>query len=151
MSKSARARRFPVADRRGLAAIEFAVLGGLFFIVLLAAIDIGRYYMTIQGLRNFAADAARYGTVNMAFVGTGTQTASCADVVRATGRGGAIAGLVSTSPSPCVTRVQATGTGGAIWTVTVTVDIDVTFNFVVNSFGIGSPRFRESTRVQFLL
>lgn len=151
MSKSASARRRGTLDRRGVAAIEFALIGGLFCLVLLAAIDLGRYYMTVQGLRNFAADAQRYGIVNMAFTGTGTRTATCSQVVSATGRGGAVAGLLATSPAPCVTRTQASGTGGAVWNVTVTVDIDVTFNFVINAFGIGNPRFRQSTTVQFML
>lgn len=151
MSKSVSARRRTPLGRRGVAAIEFAVVGGIFLVVMLAAIDLGRYYMTIQGLRNFAADAQRYGIVNMASSGTGTQTATCSQVIAATGRGGAVAGLLATSPNPCVTRVQTAGTGGAVFDVTVTVDIDVTFTFVINAFGIGSPRFRESTTVQYSL
>ena len=151
MSKSARSRIRILSDRRGVAALEFVVVGGIFLFALLAAVDLGRYYMTVQGLRNFAADAQRYGIVNMAFTGNGTQTATCAQVVAATGRGGAVAGLLATSPGPCVTRVQDSGTSGAIWNVTVTVDIDVTFTFVINAFGIVSPRFRESTTVTFIL
>lgn len=148
MSKSGSGRRGALRCRRGVAAVEFAVVGGIFLVVLLAAIDLGRYYMTLQGLRNFAADAERYGVVNMWWGDTaGTQTATCAQVVTATGRGGAIAGLVSTSPGACVTRTQTTA-GGAL-TVTVAVDIDVTFNFIINVFGIASPRHRESTSVTY--
>ena len=60
-------------------------------------------------------------------------------------------GLVSTSPGACVTRVQSTVGGGAVFQVTVTVNIDVTFNFVINAFGILSPRIVESTTLTYLL
>ncbi|MBR0673008.1 TadE/TadG family type IV pilus assembly protein [Neoroseomonas soli] len=144
------ARRSAARCRRGVAAIEFALIGGLFLLALLAAIDVGRYYMTLQGLRNFAADATRYGIVNIWWGDTaGTQSATCAQVVAATGRGGAIGGLVSTSPGNCVTRTQTT-TGGAL-TVTVDVNIDVQFTFVINAFGILSPRYQESTSITFQL
>lgn len=137
-------------SRRGVAAVEFAVVGGLFMVIMLATVDIGRYYMTIQGLRTFAADAERYGIVNMWWRDTaGTRTATCAQVVAATGRGGAVGGLATLSPGNCVTRTQ-TISGGAI-TVTVAVNIDVTVNFVINVFGILSPRFQESTSVTFQL
>ena len=151
MSKFVLARRRPSVGRRGVASLEFAVVGGVFFFILLAAIDVGRYYMTVQGVRNFAADAERYGIVNMSVAGTSTQTATCAQVLAATGRGGAVGGLVSTSPGACVTRVQTTVGGGAVFQVTVTVNIDVTFNFVINAFGILSPRIVESTTLTYLL
>jgi len=119
-------------------------------VIMLATVDIGRYYMTIQGLRTFASDAERYGIVNMWWRDTaGTRTATCAQVVAATGRGGAVGGLASLSPGNCVTRTQ-TISGGAM-TVTVAVNIDVTVNFVINVFGILSPRFQESTSVTFQL
>lgn len=151
MSKSARARRHRLAADRGFATLEFAIVGSVFFVVLLAAIDLGRYFMTLQGVRAFAAEAERYGMVNMSTSGTGTRTATCAQVLAATGRGGTVAGLVATSPGACVTRVQASVGGGAVASVTVTVNIDVTFNFVIRVFGIGSPRIQESSSVTFLL
>ena len=151
MSKSVHARRRRLLDRRGVAAVEFAIVGGFFFLVLLAAVDLGRYYMTIQGVRNFAADAERYGIVNMSTSGTGTQTATCAQVLAAIGRGGAVANILGTSQGTCVTRVQSSAGNGAVFSVTVTVNIDVTFTFLINVFGILSPHIWESTTVTFLL
>lgn len=144
-----RAVRRGMNCRRGVASIEFALVGGTFLIMLLAAVDIGRYYMTVQGVRTFAADAERYGTVNMWWSGTGTHVATCAEVLTATGRGGAVAGLVGGSAGNCVTRVQSVVSGTNV--VTVSVGIDVTFNFVINVFGIASPRIRETSSVTFQL
>lgn len=146
MSKSASARRCALRGRKGIAAVEFAVVGGIFLIVLLAAIDLGRYWMTIQGIRNFIADAERYGIVNMTNM-TGTQTATCDQVINATGRGGAVAAILRTSGPWCVRRVATSS--GAVFSVRVDVEIDVTFNFVINVFGVASPRFRESTSLTF--
>jgi hypothetical protein len=70
-------------------------------------------------------------------------------VPAATGRGGAIGGLASTSSGACVTRTQ-TVSGGAL-TITVDVNIDVPFSFVVNVFRVLPPRFQESSTVTFQL
>lgn len=37
------ASRRALRERRGVAALEFALVGGTFFIMMLAAIDVGRY------------------------------------------------------------------------------------------------------------
>lgn len=146
MSKSASASSRPLRCRKGIAAVEFAVVGGIFLVALLAAVDLGRYWMTIQGLRNFIADAERYGIVNMRDI-PGVQTATCDQVINATGRGGAVAALLRTSGPWCVRR--ETVVAGGVSTIHVDVAIDVTFNFVINVFGIASPRFQESTRLTF--
>ena len=144
MSKSVSARRGLLRCRKGIAAVEFAVVGGLFLVVMLGAIDLGRYWMTVQGVRNFVSDAERYGVVYM----FGNQTATCDQVITATGRGGAVAALLRTTSSPwCVRRGETSA--GAFTTVTIDVDVDVTFNFVINIFGIGSNRFRETTTVTY--
>lgn len=136
-------------SRRGTAALEFALVGTLFMIAVLAAIDLGRYFMVLQGLRTFVADAQRYGVVTMWWDGTGTHTATCAQVVSATGRGGVVGGLVSTSSGNCVTR-QQTVVGGTN-RVTVSVTVDVTIPLVIDVFGITTPRIQESSSVTFLL
>lgn len=137
-----------LACRRGASALEFALVGAMFFVTMLAMIDLGRYYMNIQSLRNFAADAQRYGIVNMFWEGTGERTASCSDVLTAVNRGGPITGIVSTSPSPCVTRRQTSS--GGVYTVTVIVSINVNFRFIMNVFGV-SPNYQESSTVTFQL
>lgn len=52
-----------LADRRGTTAIEFAVVGGIFFTLLLGAVDVGRYQITQQSLRSIAAEAARFALI----------------------------------------------------------------------------------------
>jgi Flp pilus assembly protein TadG len=149
VSASARVLR----ARCGVAAAEFALVGGMFFITMLAGIDIGRYYMASQGLRNFMADAVRYGIVNM----SAGQSITCTALVAAMGRGGAVGGMVASSTGTagggtagvCVRRTE-TSAGGTT-TITVTAEIDTNFTFVVNSFGFATPRMRDITTVTFQL
>jgi len=147
MSNSASARRGRAAlrDRRGVAALEFALVGAMFCVLLLAAVEVGRYYMTVQGLRNFIADAARWGMVNM----PSGQTLCRGALVSAMGRGGAVGGLASTTPGVCVSRSESSVGGGGT-RVTVTVTTDVTLPILFNVFGIGNQRFEDTTRVSFL-
>ncbi|MBP0465666.1 pilus assembly protein [Roseomonas sp. PWR1] len=134
---SARARRF----RRGSAGLEFAIVGGLFFVMLLAAVDLGRYYLTLHSIRTFAAEASRHGTVVM--TGAGTQTLSGADLVAAVGR----AGILGGAPGVTLTRTQ-TGAGSGT-SIRVQVSVDHPFTWVINVFGVGTTRFRESTDITF--
>lgn len=153
MSNFASASRRALRDRRGVAAAEFALVGGMFFVMMLAGIDIGRYYMAAQGLRNVMGDAVRYGIVNM----SAGQSISCPALMAATGRGGAVGGMVSRSTGTagggaagtCVRRTE-TSAGGTT-TVTVTAEIDTNFTFLVNVFGILRPRMRDITTVTYQL
>jgi len=145
MSSFVSASRVALRNRRGVAAVEFALVGGFFCIMLLAAIEVGRYYMTVQGLRNFIADANRYGIVNM----SAGQTLCRGQLLSAMGRGGAVGGLVSTNPGVCVTRTES-AVGGGGRAVTVTVTTDVTLNLVMNVFGVGPQRFQDTTTVRFI-
>jgi|GEM_PF-3310032 len=132
-------------SRRGVAAAEFAVVGGLFMVMLLATVEVGRYYMTVQGLRNFIADAGRHGMVIM----QNGQTLCREQLVSAIGRGGVVGGLVSGNPGVCVSRAEASVGGGGT-AVTVTVTTDVTLNLLVNVFGVGPQRFQDTTSLRFL-
>lgn len=49
--------------RRGASALEFALVGAILFLTMLAAIEVGRYFMTLEGLRNLKADAMRHGII----------------------------------------------------------------------------------------
>jgi Flp pilus assembly protein TadG len=143
--RAARGFAAPWRSRRGVAAAEFAIVGGLFMVMLLAAVEVGRYYMTVQGLRNFIADAGRHGMVTM----QSGQTLCREQLVAAIGRGGVVGGLVSGSPGVCVSRVEAPVGGGGT-AVTVTVTTDVTLNLVMNVFGVGPQRFQDTTTVRFV-
>jgi Flp pilus assembly protein TadG len=135
MSNSASARR----RRRGSAGLEFAIVGGLFFVMLLAAIDLGRYYLTLHSLRTFAAEASRHGAVAMS--GAGTQTLDGAQLVSAMGR----AGILGAAPGVTLTRTE-TGSGAGT-SVRVQVVVDHEFRFVFNVFGLGTTRLREDTDI----
>jgi Flp pilus assembly protein TadG len=145
MSSFVSASRAALANRRGVSAVEFALVGGLLFIMILAAIELGRYYMTVQGLRNFIADSSRYGMVNM----TAGQTLCRGQLLTAMGRGGAVGGLASTTPGVCVSRTEgAVGGGGTA--VTVTVTTDVTIQMAINVFGFGTQRFQDTATFRFV-
>jgi TadE-like protein len=57
-------RRGIARDRRGQALVEFAVVAPLFFFMLFAIIDFGRYVYYVQILNNAAREGARYAIVN---------------------------------------------------------------------------------------
>lgn len=132
-------------SRRGTAAVEFALVGAIFFITMLAAIEVGRYFMTLQGLRNYASDAMRWGIVNM----TPGQTLCRQDLLAAMGRGGTVGGLVSTTPGVCVTRSDAVTPGST--TVTISVTTSVSYRFLINVFGIGTQTIRDDATLTFQL
>src|SRR6476646_8698800 len=49
--------------RRGVAAVEFAVVASLLFLLLLGIIEIGRAMMVLEMLNNAARNGARIGTL----------------------------------------------------------------------------------------
>ena len=51
-------------DRRGGAAIEFAVIAPFLFTLVLGSVDLGRMFYVGQGLQYAAEQGARYYTVN---------------------------------------------------------------------------------------
>src|SRR4051812_30441168 len=62
MSLSASAKIMParvLSDRSGAVAVEFGIIGLVFFILLLGAVDLGRYQITLQSLRDISAGASR--------------------------------------------------------------------------------------------
>jgi Flp pilus assembly protein TadG len=46
-------------DGRGAVAVEFAMIGFTFFVLLLGAVDVARYEITVQSLHDISAEAAR--------------------------------------------------------------------------------------------
>jgi Flp pilus assembly protein TadG len=59
------------ANARGSVVVEFAMIGFIFFALLLGAVDIGRYQITAQSLHDVTAEAAR-----VALLHAGQTTAS---------------------------------------------------------------------------
>jgi Flp pilus assembly protein TadG len=58
------------ADRRGVAALEFAAVGSVLLILLFAIFDIGLLYLTQRGLDYGIYRAARWASVNSASLTT---------------------------------------------------------------------------------
>jgi Flp pilus assembly protein TadG len=151
MSKSVSARqgRTPsragsvLRCRRGIVALEFALVGAIFFISVFTAIEVGRYLVTLEGLRNYKADAMRQGIVSLA----PGQTLCRGALATAMGRGGVVLGLVTSDPGVCVTRTEATV--NAVRVVTIRVTVDVTHNFVGNFFGFSSQRIQDDVTFSF--
>ena len=52
-------------DNRGVAAVEFAVVGMMAISLVLTAIEVARYNIVAQSLRNLAAEAARSALVSV--------------------------------------------------------------------------------------
>jgi Flp pilus assembly protein TadG len=139
-ARGARSRRSARRCRRGATAVEFALVGALFFITMLAAIEVGRFFMTLQSMRNLAADAGRYGMVNMTSAGPICGTALLTAMNRA--------GFLGTNPPICVTR-SVTGTGlGARVVVQVTVT-NAPYRVLVNVFGVTSGSLADIASVSY--
>jgi Flp pilus assembly protein TadG len=97
-----------VANRRGAAAVEFALTGSILFLFLFAALEFSRYNMIAQTATNAAFEAARTCVVPGASAASG-QTAG-ANILNAVGIAG---GTVTMSPATITnttTQVSATVT-----------------------------------------
>src|SRR5437763_13477703 len=57
-------RSSPARGRRGVAAVEFAVIASLLFTLLLGMVEIGRALMVLELLNNAARNGVRTATIN---------------------------------------------------------------------------------------
>lgn len=126
-------------DNRGVAAVEFAVVGMMAISLMLTAIEVARYNIVAQSLRNLAAEAARSALVSVnRSLGTGNcqpatvNQASLLQQVPVLRAGRLQLQLESTCPEP-------NGTG--LITVRATYD----FTFVVG--WLPSARIVETARL----
>jgi Flp pilus assembly protein TadG len=63
-------------DRRGVTAVEFAVLGAIFITLLFGTVEVSRYVTTAQSLRGLTADAARAALISVNGTLSGTACGS---------------------------------------------------------------------------
>ena len=63
-SAAAPRRRRPPTHRNGQALVEFAMIAPVFFLLVFAIIDFGRYVYYVQILNNAAREGARYAIVH---------------------------------------------------------------------------------------
>lgn len=135
MSNSATSR----TGRRGASTLEFALVGAMFFITVLVALEVSRFFMTLQSMRNVVADAERWAMVNMS---PGTLCGE--QLFSAMGR----RGLLGTNPNLCVTR-QVTGAEiNGVVTITVTLQ-NYTYPILVRVLGLTSVNLVENATFQY--
>ena len=58
--------------RSGSVALEFGLVSGIFFMILMACIDLGRYYATWSSLHTVLGDAMRAASIDPSFSGCDT-------------------------------------------------------------------------------
>jgi Flp pilus assembly protein TadG len=63
-AKSNKARRLRRSDRRGVAAVEFALVAPLFFLLVLGMLEFGRMVMVQQVLTNAVREGARVAVMD---------------------------------------------------------------------------------------
>lgn len=130
MSSSA-FNRLRSLGRRGVTALEFALCGPIFIMMMVGALDLSRYWFTAQSLRNAVAEASRKAMVDSTL--TGCNPASLA---------GSRPGL-GNRLQLCITR----GTVSGMSQLTVTGSTD--FRFAIPYFGARDRSLREVTELRF--
>ena len=60
----AQASRRVLADRAGVATLEFALVGGLFFLLIIGIVEVGRGLWTMNALNYAVQQAARCASIN---------------------------------------------------------------------------------------
>ena len=120
--------------RKGSASIEFALVGSVFFMVLIGTIEVGRLYFTQQSLREATAAAARSAMLDPALSG-------CVQPA---------AGIVAATPflrpaalSLCVARSVSAGR------TTLTIDAAYPFTSVLSVLQLSDDTLTEHTTVTY--
>lgn len=122
--------------RDGATALETGLVIGLFCMLMLGAIEVGRYFFTYEQLRTIVAEAARQAQINTAL--SGCQT------------GGGINNAVRqrtpfnvTGLTVCYTRSVANNV------TTVAINASMNFTFLVPFFGSGTRSLNERTQTVY--
>jgi Flp pilus assembly protein TadG len=160
VSLSASDLRRLAGDRRGATAVEFALIGVIFFILLLGIIDLGRYFYTLQSVRALAADAARAAMVssNVAIFNGGSCTAGAVtlNATALTARYPLIRTgdppLTMTASRACYQPPTFDGSGNVATVAVsarVTARVRYTFSFLVPFLPSVVPRMDESAILEF--
>lgn len=124
--------------RRGGSAVEFAVLGALFFMVVLASLEAARFFVAVNSVRTVVAQAGRAAMFN-ASLGSDSNAIYDAANAGAFVRGGTITIQRRTTTSPIA--------GQEVVQVTVTYTGE--FRFLVNVFGLGTVPVNEMQVFEF--
>ena len=130
MSRFASSSRGALRCRRGIATLEFALIGTMFFTALFASVELARYVGTRTALRAATGEVARMALTDSALVGCSAPKTMALARTRL---------LSAPALSVCVTRAATT----------VTVQSNYTFNFLISAFN-RTPRSFAAT-VQYPL
>ena len=142
-------------DRRGATALEFAVVGSAFIMLMFGVVELGRYYFTVQSVRLLAGEAARRAITQINGPLVGGSACSTAAV---TGSNGVtlVNNLLTLTPllrqanwasNPAIT---ATCPGAGVGSVgSVNVSLNYRFNFIVRFLPAGNLNITDSTRLNF--
>jgi Flp pilus assembly protein TadG len=117
-------------DRKGAAALEFVLVGGIFFIVMLAVIDLGRYYMFLHSARHATSEAGRAALIASACTSPSTVGNAARDSVRA--------GFLG--PSFNLTATCSEAQGIRTWTITSSRP----FRWIIPVFGTTDTPINET-------
>jgi Flp pilus assembly protein TadG len=135
--------RLRLRDRRGIASLEFALVGGVLLSLLLGGIDLARYMFTQQCLRATAAEAVRLATLQ------GSRNLNAGSAA-CTSLSGSLAGASARVPFLRANLVTATLSGCATQAgvTTVTVTVRYPFSFAVPFLGT-APAITETAQALF--
>lgn len=143
-SASSRLQRLR-ADRRGVAALEFGLIGAVFFTLMLGGIEVGRYFATQQALHNLMGEALRQWQVAIGNT-SGVNPAS-------------ISGICSSLPTPSLSTVPLLRVANVSFTgrscsmaagiITVTVTINYPYSFYGPLASIAPTTLSETSSLSF--
>jgi hypothetical protein len=122
-------------DDRGATALEFGVVLIPLTMLLFGAMDLARYWYSVEALRAYAADAARAAVVHV----SGDPNGHCPGAVpiSAPPAPGLQAGDLTPAQAVC-TRNAATGVA------TVSVSASYRFRFAMGMLGVGAQTISET-------
>jgi len=109
------------ADRRGDTALEFALVGGMLVLLLLAPVELGLMVWTGSSLQDVAAETARCAAIGSAFC-SGANTPQSFAVSLAARWIGPHA-IIAADVTPAQSSSCNQATGGSFETVTITTSI----------------------------
>jgi Flp pilus assembly protein TadG len=120
--------------RRGTAALEFGLVCAAFALLLLAVMDLGRFYLTLHSLHTVLGSATRAALVDPTLSGCTTPVQRVASSAPF---------LQSSALSLCVTQ----GVSGGMTTVTVTASYP--FNAVLPAWAGAAITLSDSTTASY--
>jgi Flp pilus assembly protein TadG len=143
---SDKARR-ATRDRRGIAASEFALVAGLFFLTVIAILELSRYFMTLESSRNVVAQAARAMMINPSLAPSdGTATCNSQALLNATGGLSFVSStgtLCTTRSSPCLSD-PAGSNGRPPGRTQIVVTLTAPYEFLIPVFGVTNLTISET-------